>query len=158
MAVLHEAMFLGQPAEGSRRVDLDDGSSTPLTWEPGGGGPWSPLAELDDGLLVATGDRVLLARADGTVVGSTRLSPSSTVQSAIACREGVIVQALETSGPSPIQGGSTFSLLDPRQGLRQVKDVTRVMVPMGWRRSMLLDGWLLQFGDDQCIAVPVGPS
>jgi outer membrane protein assembly factor BamB len=156
--VLHEAMFQGQPGDGSFRVDLDDGSSTPLDWDEGTGGAWSPLLELDEGLLFAKGDRVLLARADGAIVGSARLAPSSTPQSAVACAGGVLVQALEMPELPAVQGGSTITLLDAAEGLRQVQGVARVMIPVGWRRSMLLDGWLLQFGDDQCIAVPVGPS
>ena len=156
--VLHEAMFMGQPTDGSYRVDLDDGSSTALDWDGGTAGAWSPLLELDDGLLLAKGDRVILAGASGRIAGSTRLAPSATPQMAIACEEGVIVQVLEMPELPAVQGGSTFTLLDPKQGLRQVRSVARLMVPVGWRRAMLLDGWILQFGEDQCIAIPAGPS
>jgi outer membrane protein assembly factor BamB len=156
--VLHEAMFMGQPTDGSYRLDLDDGSSTALDWDGGTGGAWSPLLELDDGLLLAKGDRVVLAQASGRIVGSARLAPSATPQMAIACDGGVVVQALEMPELPAVQGGSTFTLLDPAQGLRQVRSVARLMVPVGWRRSVLLDGWILEFGEDQCIAIPVGSS
>lgn len=157
-AVLHESMFLGQPTDGSYRLDLDDGSSAPLDWDDGTPGAWSPLLELDDGVLFAKGDRVLLARASGVVAGSARLSPSATPQMAIACDEGVLVQALEMPELPAVQGGSTFICLDPARGLRQVRSVARLMIPVGWRRAVLLDGWILQFGEDQCIAIPVGPG
>ena len=154
--VLHEAMFGGQPTDGSYRLDLDDGSSTALDWDGGISGAWSPLLELDDGLLFAKGDRVVLAQATGRIIGSARLAPSATPQLAIACDGGVIVQVLEMPELPAVQGGSTFTLLDPAQGLRQVRSMARLMVPVGWRRSMLLDGWILEFGEDQCIAIPVG--
>ncbi|MFM7810141.1 MAG: hypothetical protein ACKPEA_19765, partial [Planctomycetota bacterium] len=131
--VLHEAMFVGQPTDGSYRLDLDDGSSTALDWDGGISGAWSPLLELDDGLLFAKGDRVVLAEASGRVIGSARLAPSATPQLAIACDGGVIVQVLEMPELPAVQGGSTFTLLDPAQGLRQVRSVARLMVPVGWR-------------------------
>ena len=155
--VLHEAMFMGQPADGSYRLDLDDGSSTALDWDGGMSGAWTPLLALDDELLFAKGDRVVLAGASGRISGSTRLAPSATPQMAIACAEGVIVQVLEMPELPAVQGGSTFTLLDTSRGLRQVRSVARLMVPVGWRRAMLLDGWILQFGEDQCIAIPAGP-
>lgn len=157
-AVLHEAMFMGQPTDGSYRLNLDDGSSTALDWDGGTSGAWSPLLALDDGLLLAKGDSVVLARSNGIVAGSTRLAPSATPQLALACDGGVLVQVLEMPGLPAVQGGSTYVLLDPANGLRQVRNVARLMVPVGWRRAMLLDGWMLQFGEDQCIAIPVGPS
>jgi len=156
--VLHEAMFLGQPTDGSFRLDLDDGSSAALDWDEGTAGGWSPLLELDDGLLFAKGDRVALAQASGRITGSAQVAPSATPLMAIACEGGVIVQVLEMPELPAIQGGSTFMLLDAAQGLRQVCSVARLMVPVGWQRAMLLDGWILQFGEDQCIAIPVGPS
>jgi hypothetical protein len=70
----------------------------------------------------------------------------------------VIVQALGMPELPAVQGGSTFTLLDPSQGLRQVRTLARLMVPIGWRRAMLLDGWILLFGEDQCIAIPAGAS
>jgi hypothetical protein len=156
--VLDEAMFMGQPTDGSYRLDLDDGSSTALDWDGGIAGAWSPLVRLDDGLLFAKGDRVVLAQASGRIVGSAQLGPSATPQLAIPCDGGVIVQALGMPELPAVQGGSTFTLLDPSQGLRQVRTLARLMVPIGWRRAMLLDGWILLFGEDQCIAIPAGAS
>ena len=156
--VLDEAMFMGQPTDGSYRLDLDDGSSTALDWDGGIAGAWSPLVRLDDGLLFAKGDRVVLAQATGRIVGSAQLGPSATPQLAIPCDGGVIVQALGMPELPAVQGGSTFTLLDPSQGLRQLRTLARLMVPVGWRRAMLLDGWILLFGEDQCIAIPVGAS
>lgn len=154
--VLDEAMFMGQPTDGSSRIDLEDGSSTALDWDGGTTGAWTPLLELADGLLFANGDRVVLAQASGRIIGSARLAPAATPQSAIECDGGVIVQSLQMPELPAIQGGTMFTLLDLAQGLRQVRHLARLMVPVGWRRSIVLDGWILQFGEDQCIAIPIG--
>jgi outer membrane protein assembly factor BamB len=156
--VLNEAMFMGQPTDGSFRLDLDDGSRTALDWDGGEAGAWSPLLELDDGLLFAKSNRVVLAQASGRIVGSAWFAPLSSPQMAIACDGGVIVQVLEMTDVPEIQSDTTFVLLEPSQGLRLVRSVARLVVPVSWRRSLLLDGWMLQFGEDQCIAIPVGSS
>lgn len=158
MVAVGEALFLGHAAEGSVRLDLDDGSTTPLAWAQGAEAAWSPLLVREGTVLVAQGERVLLVRSSGAVIGGTRLSPSASPQLAIPCAEGIIVQAMELPAAIGARGGTTLTLLDPAQGLRQVRVVASLPIPVAWRRAFLVGNWLLEFGDDQCLAVPLGPG